>query len=167
MKYQTRILLVTLMIIGFIPILAIRGSIITDDINSMSESSQKFDPPSLSSEMLFELDPTNPTQILKSQFNEQKENQKDEILTSNLSIDEIKLDSEKYEEVDFWIIEDFTIIPWGQTNHRFNALSSQMSQRRHQMPTKQSNKKSIRFASFHPTYYLYLNIEEKKSKKHF
>lgn len=50
----------------------------------------------------------------------------------------------KFEQEPIILTEDFTIIPWGQTNHRFNALSSQMSQRRHQMPTKQSNKKSIR-----------------------
>ncbi len=123
MKYQTRIVLVTLMIIGFIPILAIRGSIITDDINSMSESAQKFNPPSLSSEKLFELDPTNPTQILKSQFNEQKENQKDEISISDLSIDEIKLDSEKYEEVDFWIIDDFTVLPYEKIQVRATLLA--------------------------------------------
>ncbi len=123
MKYRTRIALVTLMIIGLTPIFTIKGSIITDDINSMSESSQKFNPPSLSSEKFFELDPTNPTQILKSQFNEQKENQEDEILTSNLSIDEIKEDAEKYEEVDFWIIEDFSEYPYEKIQVRATLLA--------------------------------------------
>ncbi len=123
MKYRTRIVLITLMVIGFFPILAIRGSIITDDINSMSEYAKNFDPPSLSSEKLFELDPTNPTQILKSQFNEQKENQKEEILTSNLSIDEIKEDSEKYEEVDFWIIEDFFVEDYVKIQVRATLLA--------------------------------------------
>ncbi|MCK4844554.1 MAG: hypothetical protein KAS95_02665, partial [Candidatus Heimdallarchaeota archaeon] len=77
----------------------------------------------LSSEELFELDPSNPTQILKSQFNEQKEIQEDESSTSDLSIDEIKLVSDKYEEVDFWIIEDFTVYPYVKIQVRATLLA--------------------------------------------